>query len=341
MKLSTCLIVVVLIVTGSYRVNGQTVEKSKIKFGGYGAKKFNKGGKKVFIEQFDVSYQYIYAKSTQTRGGRQAGGGYLGNAKAALFLGLDGITPEQLQEITDKAYKDFTDKLEKKGFSILTGEDFKAHAYYAGSNSHKGGEPHEYYKGFISTSPSDITFLFKEYGIFNTSLKTSKQLDGVIIARINIMVPFAEDGESQGSRALTKSFGGVAKVVAKPNLRIGSTSIQSKSKLGFDKYRTIGSMIDIGFQKSLKEQAWQTAVSVKGIKITGVLPNKKYKAVKSAGQDLDGTQVGNYRVFNIPDNEIKKMQIIKIDGKKYKKGVQEAFDYYIGTTIDKFLSNFK
>lgn len=341
MKIKLLSIIAVLGIALLNPVQAQKVKKNKIKFGGFNAKKFNEAEKKIFIEQFTISYQYIYAKTKKTRGGRQMGGGYLGDAKAALFLGLDGIKPEQLQKLTDEAYNDFTSKLKEKGYTILTGKDFKNHSYFSKAKESEGGTPYQYYKGFISTNPTGVTFLYNDYGIFNTTVKTSKKLDGTIVARVNVMVPFAENGESQGSRALGKIFGGVAKVVAKPNLRIGTTKIQSKSKLGFDKYQVINTSFDIGFKKSLKYQAWHTASAKKEIPIQGVLPKKKYKAVKTASQDLDGTQVGNYKVFNVPDQELEKMQLISLDGDKYYNGVKEALDYYIGSATDKFLSKIK
>lgn len=326
----------------SNTTEAQTVKKSKLKFGGYGQKKFNKAEKKIFIEQFSINYQYIYAKSKVKRGGRQIGGNsYIGDAKAALFLGLGNIDPQKLQELTDKAYSDFVGKLKSKGYEILTGEDFKNNPYYSKSTTYTGGSPSEQFKGFITTHPSNVTFVGKSYSMFNTTLKTSKKLDGVIVARVNILVPFAENGESQGSRALGKMFGGIAKIVAKPNLRLAkSTSIQSKSKLGFDKHQLIMSTFDFGFKKNLKYQAWFTSsVGKKGIEIQDVLPNKKYKAVKTAKADMNGQHVGNgYKVFNVPTQEISVIQNIKFDSNKYFNGVLEAVNYFIGESTDKYLS---
>lgn len=325
----------------SINTTAQTVKKSKLKFGGYGQKKFNNADKKIYIEQFSVNYQYIYAKTKKSKGGRQIGGGYLGNAKAALFLGLGDLNASELQKITDAAYADFTSQLKKVGYTILTGEDFKDHNYYSNAKVYTGGGTEENYQGFISTSPTGVTFMQKKVGAFNTTLSTSKKLDGVVIARINIMIPFAQNGESQGSRALTKTFGGIAKVVAKPNLQIGTTTIQTKSKMGFDKFNTITSYFDIGFKKGLKYQAWHKVDTKKGIEIAGVLPTKKYKAVKSANQDLNGTQVGNYKVFNIPSAELKKMQTLKFDTNAYYKGVKEGIDYFMSSSTSKFLSYIK
>ncbi len=330
--------------TFSINSTAQTVKKSKLKFGGYGKKKFNKAEKKIFIEQFSVNYQYIYAKSKIKRGGRQIGGqSYIGDAKAALFLGLGNINPENLQKLTDKAYANFVQQLKSKGYQVVTGKDFKDHSYYKNQKVFTGGEPKENYKGFISTHPSNVTFIGKQYGKFNRTLNTSKKLDGVIVARINIMIPFAEDGESQGSRAIGKLFGGVAKIVAKPNLRIGSTSIQTKSKLGFDKHQFVTTSFDFGFKTGLKYQAWLTAVpSKKNIEIQHVLPNKKYKAVKRAVVDMHGENIGNnYKVFNVPTQEIKKLQHIEFEESKYYNGVLEAINYYIGSSTDKFLSYIK
>jgi len=316
MKTKSLLLLTILGMVILSPINAQTVKKEKLKFGGYGQKKFNKAGKKIFIEQFNISYQFIYGKTKKTRGGRQMGGGYLGDSKAALFLGLDGIKTEELQKLTNDTYTDFTLQLQAKGYTILTGEDFKNHTYYKDAKLFEGGTPNEYFKGFISTSPEGVAFLNKEYTDFNTTLKTSKQLDGVVIARINVIIPFAEDGESQGSRAFGKLLGGVSKVVAKPNLRIG-------------------------FYTSLKYQAWQTAKPKKAIEISGVLPEKKYKAVKTASQDLNGTQAGNYKVFNIPSSDIEKMQLISFEGTKYYKGVKEGLTYFIKSSTNKFLSNVK
>lgn len=327
----------------AFNVNSyaQKVEKSKLKFGGYGQKKFNDSDKKIFIEQFTINYQYIYAKTKSKRGGRQIGGGYLGNAKAALFLGLGNINPTELQKITDNLYTEFRTKLEQKGFTIISADNYKNHSYYSDASLYKGGTPNEFYQGFITTSPTNVNFINKDYGAFNTTLKTSKQLDGVIVARVNIMVPFAEDGESQGSRALGKMLGGVAKVVAKPNLRIGTSTIQTKSKLGFDKYNTVVTNFDFGYKKGLKYQAWYTSNPKKGIEIQNVLPTKKYKAVKSANQDLNGTQAGNYKVFSVPTAELEKMQTIELDPDKYYSGVKEALTYYLDSSTGKFLSYIK
>jgi len=334
-------IALITLISFTCSLNAQSVKKSKLKFGGYGQKKFNDAEKKIFIEQFSINYQYIYAKTKKKKGGRQIGGGYLGDAKAALFLGLGDLNTSDLQKITDNVYADFAKKLTDAGYTVLSGDDFKDHDYYNGSETFTGGTMEEYYQGFISTAPTGVSFINKSKGAFNTTLSTSKKLDGVTVLRVNVMVPFAENGESQGSRALTKTFGGVAKLVAKPNLQIGTTTIQTKSKLGFDKFNTITTYFDVGFKKGLKYQAWHKVDPKKGILIEGVLPTKKYKAVKSANQDLDGTQVGNYKVFSIPSAELTKMQTIEFDTDAYNKGVKEAIDYFVSTSTDKFLSFIK
>lgn len=91
----------------------------------------------------------------------------------------------------------------------------------------------------------------------------------------------------------------------------------------------------------MKYQSWHTVNPKKGIEIQGVLPKKKYNTVKTANQDLNGTQVGNYKVFNVPSAELKKMQTIEFDSGKYYKGVKEAIDYFMNSSTDKFLSFIK
>lgn len=338
-SISILLICICLLI--GYSANSQSIKKSKLKFSGFAQKKFNDADKKIFIEQFSINYQYIYAKTKKKRGGRQLGGGYLGNAKAALFLGLGDLDPTKLQEITDNTYQQFTTKLREKGFTILTGDVYKNHAYFKKGTPYKGGTPSEFFQGFISTSPTGVTFINSKRGVFNTTLSTSKNLDGVIVARVNIMIPFAEDGESQASKGLGKMLGGIAKVVAKPNLRIGKTSIQTKSKLGFDKHTLVSSYVDFGYKKGLKYQASHRIDVKKAIEIQNVLPTKKYKAVKTANQDLNGVQVGHYKVFNVPSAELKKMQTLKFDTNKYYRGVTEGVNYYMNSATNKFISHIK
>ena len=145
--------------------------------------------------------------------------------------------------------------------------------------------------------PLDSHFYQTErVGGINLPNRISKDLDGAIIANVSIILPAFEDGESVASKAAGKSFGGVAKVVAKANFRIGDRLwIKNNSlKGGFP----ISSSCGFNYKKSLKYQAASNFTPKKEVSIEGVFdPKKKYKAVESASQDLWGSSRGAFQVF--------------------------------------------
>ncbi|HFS66609.1 MAG TPA: hypothetical protein ENK67_00130 [Flavobacteriia bacterium] len=78
----------------------------------------------------------------------------------------------------------------------------------------------------------------------------------------------------------------------------------------------------------------------KKILISGVFPKKKYKAVKSASQDLWGSDYGAITIFEAPDVVLRKMQAISVDATKYKKGVSDAGNGFLNQSLNEFLKYF-
>lgn len=78
-------------------------------------------------------------------------------------------------------------------------------------------------------------------------------------------------------------------------------------------------------------------VPKKTIAIDGVLEDKKYKAVKSAEQDLWGSDYGAIRVFSASDAVLEKMQAVPCDPEVYKKGVMMGGSAYLNASLDEFL----
>lgn len=342
------LIFAIIFITTSF---AQQVSEIKVKHEQFGLKKSAKVmPKKIFIQHFFVNYQILFDQIEIAKGGREIGGGVRGNAKAQLVLGVQGISEDDLQEVTDKLYKEYTDKLIAKGFEIISVDEASKLERFAGWELVKGGTPSKaQFPGYVSTAPNGYDFLVRKTtkkgkrkskkNIFDNGAGVSKDLD-VIVARVHINVPFMKDGESQGSKALTKTFGGVAKLVGKPEFGILKyTTIMSKAFIG-EKANTITTESNFVYKKSLKYQASLKTMPKKKILINGVFEKKKYKAVKSASQDLWGTNYGAVSVFNANNVVLEKMQAIPVDADKYKNGVLEAGNGFLNTSLTEFLKHF-
>ncbi len=340
--------IALLFITTSYT---QEVGKIETKKEGFGMKKFNNAPKKIFIQDFYVNYQMLFDQVEIAKGGRELGGGVRGNAKAQLVLGVQGVSEKDLQEITDKLFEEYKAKLVAKGFQIVTASEASKFDRFKDWLIIEGGTPSKaQFPGYVSTAPSDVQFLVKKINkkgkvkkksIFDNGMGTSKDLGGIVVARVNLVIPFVKDAESQGSRALTKTFGGVAKIVAKTELAvIQNTSVETKGAFG-KKVILLNTSCLFAYKEGLKNQATVTVYPKKKIKINGVFADKKYKAVKSASQDLWGSGYGAIRVFSASEQVLKKMQAIPCDSEKYKKGVLEATQGYLNKALSEFLQHIK
>lgn len=324
-------------------LQAQTVEDFEVKTGSEGQfKNIKKAPKRVFIASFVVHYQLLYIDSDVAKGGREMGGGYRSDASASLLLGISGIPQERLQESVDRVYTEYVERIKAKGFEIVTPQEAQKTETLSGSTIAKGGTPSETsLPGYITVIPSNYEFLSGlKGGGFNFDNRVSKDLEGAIIANVSIILPAFEDGESAASKAAGKSIGGVAKVVARSNFRIGNGLwIKNNSlKGGF----SVGSSCSFVFKKSLKYQAAAFFKPKKEVSIEGVFdPKKKYKAVESASQDLWGSSRGAFQVFSVPDQTLERTQVVECDPEKYLKGADMAVSMYVSKSLDKFLMHFK
>lgn len=313
--------------------------------GAYGQKKLRDAPKRVFIAEFFINYQLMYSAAEVARGGSQVGGGFRGDAKASLTLGIPGIAPERLQESVDKLYKEYTDKLKAAGFEIIGADEVAATEYMSEWERAEGGTINEAQNpGYLNVTPTGYEYFYKKITkdgrgkntFLDYTPKLSKALNGAIIAKVNLIIPVFEDGESQASKALGKTAGGVAKVVARANYRISPNEwVATKSlKGGFP----ITSYVNFGHTKSIKAQGFANYAIKKPIKIEGVFdPKKKYKAVESASSQMSGTSMGAFTIFNVDDRELNRVQSVECDADKFLNGAYQASQMFIMKSMDGFL----
>lgn len=321
------IILSLLMLTGAFLIHGQTLGKMDFKADGFTQKKFNNAEKKIFIQHFTINYQTVMVSYAKAKRGMGHGG-----AQAGLALGLDGVTNEQLQKMTDKYYEDFVAKLTADGFTIMTADDVRAIEHFSDWEKMKGGKPamDALATGYLTTTPSNFVQLDGGAGAFNLGgHPESKKLGGAIVVRVSVTVPFAESQSVNGGLV-----GGVAKITAKADLRVSpmeTIPVQGD----FKKPKRLGTSVTFGFKKSLKWQALFDGKLKKPFEIEGILDEKKkYKStsVATTGSGFTGKYSQAYA-----ENAL----LIECDPVKYEKGVNEAISKYLGASLDGFLKNFK
>lgn len=335
------------ILTSAFIAHAQNVGPIEITTaGGYGEKNLKKAPRKVYIAEFRVMYQLLYHQTDEDKGGRTLGGGLRGNAKASVTIGLKGVDVPDLQEITNKLYADYTSKLKEQGFELVTADEAAKTETLAGWELKAGGEANEaQFKGFLMTTPSGYNYLVKrttesgkeKKGFLDNSTKISRDLGGAIVAKVNLVVPMVEDAESTGSKMLKDAAGGIAKVVLRPALRIENQAIASGNATS-DFTTTSGKYF---YMKSMGEQGICLTALKKPVEISGVLPDKKYKATATANTDIWGTSAGYFTIFSVTNEMIANMQAIECDRNQYVNGVSEAAGKFLNDSLSEFFNNSK
>ncbi len=313
--------------------------------GTYGQKKLKNAPKRVFIAEFFINYQLMYSAAEVARGGSEFGGGYRGDAKVSLTLGVPGISQEKLQKSVDIIYKEYTDRLKAAGFEIISADEVEKTEYMADWTKKKGGTINEAQNpGYLLVTPTGYEFFYKKIKkdgrgkntFLDYTPKLSKALNGAIIAKVNVIIPVFEDSESQFSKAATRTAGGVAKVVAKANYRISPSEwITTKGlKGGFP----VTTYSNFGHSESLKKQGFANYTIKKAVEIDGVFDSKKkYKAVESAQSKMSGINMGSFTIFNVDDRELNRVQAVKCDESKFIDGAYKASKAFIMKSLYGFL----
>ena len=335
----------VIIISGAY---SQTTGEVNYKDFGYGQKKFGKAQKKIYIAQFRVIYQLMADWTETTNGGYQLGGGVKGKATARLAVGLQGIEDSDLKEITDNLYNEYISTLKAKGYEIIPASQAAGTDPYSNFEQKTGGDLSlAQYPGYIMSIPTGFEYFVKrttnkgveKKTFLDDSPKLSVALDGAIVAKVNLVVKFVQEAESGASKALGKLSGGVAKLVMETDLRLANDAAMGAGTFTSDVTQT-QAMYTYAVRKMAPEAQCNFMLKDQ-ININGVVEKKKYKSVETANVDMWGTQVGAMRIFSADNTYFENIQAVPIDAATYKKGVQDAGEKFINSTLTDLLSNFK
>lgn len=136
-RLKRLLTVALLLATGS--LMAQSLGEFKPKEGSYGLKNL-KGANRIYIATFNVHYQIYNEKSDFKKGSYMLGGGYRSSASTQASVGLDGLTEQDVQKITNKLYADYTGLLKAKGMTLASPEDAAKTSVYEDYIKLSGGK---------------------------------------------------------------------------------------------------------------------------------------------------------------------------------------------------------
>ena len=205
-QIKKILMICLLISGGSLMAQQIQLGEFKPKDTSFGLGKLKGKAKKVYIAAFNVNYQVYNEKQDFKQGGSTLGGGFKGDALAEISVGLEGLTNQDVQKITDKLYADYVAQLKLKGLTIVTADEAAKTSVYDDFERLKGGEISlAQLPGTLSSAPSGYEYFVKRVdksgkaksgGFLGTTAtlypKLSSQLDDAIIAEVNMYVLFIE-----------------------------------------------------------------------------------------------------------------------------------------------------
>ncbi len=334
---------ILLLLAMPFIANAQIISKSDLDITEVGTRKLNKVPKKIYIKEFNIGYQYLEDASTTSTNSD--------NSKETVAIAAvlnAGLTTDDIQSITDKAYQKFSKRLKDAGFELV-GEDVASKIPYFQSgkvNKAIGGNPIDA-GGYIYTLATGTTRIDKATNVDNAISKTQKTIGGLSkglgslagiadIAKkgtyVNVNeqisqemgVPILEFGMNFSFLNLTKSSGGNLSVLK------GTTGLEAAIYKGL--------LVNKGDGKLGNVETTIMVLPKKGnpIEIDGVIEKKKVSKMADA-KNAKGYAFGvEYR----QNKTIKQTKLVDADKATYIAKVSQAVDEYLELLASTVIENF-
>lgn len=342
----------------SSNINAQQIGDYKPSLKKYGLGKMRKAPKKIFISTFNVHFE-IYKEAldvkTASQGIRNT---QKGKATARAAVGLEGIAPTDVQLSVDKLYQEYIDLLKEGGYEIISLEEASKTKAYEGWNRSDGpyiiesGLP-----GVLVAVPTDYSFMYKKEtkkgkksnGNFRFEVpKLSKELDGAIIAQVDLYLVYSDSKEPFFK-------GNAAKVKILTDYRLASTfSVtapkEAKKIKGFGSIGIAGAesvtnvTTKVAFYQG-KTGLGSEAAYEGGIKsdlaIEGIIKKQKVVAYQAQGTSTPTSFAPYYSGIDLADRFSKNTTWIPVDSKKFAEGLYMACKKLLTEQTNGFLSSVK
>lgn len=334
-------------------MNAQTLGEFKPKEQSYGVGKA-KNATRIYISNFTVNYQIYNEKTKFKQGGSMFGGGSKGDAKAEASVGLNGLTDNDLQDVTNRLYSDFLAAITANGLIVIDADEAAKTSTYSDYTKLSGGKLSlAQLPGTLTTQPAGFDFFVKSVdksgktnagGFFGNDLgqhaSLSKQLNDAIIADVELYVLFVEDQNAfQGDGANVK---------IKTNLRLADQEAITMAKTsgfrlkGQNTVTAVSSAVRFTHGKmGLGATTNYSGMLGMPLEINDVIDDIKVQSFARGKSDATGmkTMYGTYFMTEDRNNEASK--VVDVDSKKYAAGVYEAAKKFITYHTAAFLEKRK
>ncbi|MEQ8425296.1 MAG: hypothetical protein RIA63_11345 [Cyclobacteriaceae bacterium] len=327
-----------IVVTFAGSLHAQGITEKKIILGQVKSKDFNEAPKKVFIKNFKIYYQMIAEAEKTIQGGRQFGGGsYTGDATARLAVGVEGVEPEQLQDLTNNIYNSYVNKLKGLGMEVYNSKDYPNLEFFSDDELLNGPRINqEQIEGSLMVVPDGFSYYVKrvtkkgkEKGSFISNLggaetsefsssiyhkglpKVSQELDDMIVVDVAINVPsiYLDPKSALGT---VKIKGGAYLRLENARATYASGKSPKPGAAAPDKY----------IEMMLKEP----------VKIDGVFAQQDFKSQASKKV----TTVPSYAsFFTVENSSVELSNTIKCNADDYTREVGKTVNEFLDISIEK------
>lgn len=342
-----------LLLPGSF-FYAQDLGELDVKVYDYGTKHFRGGGQRVYVAGFNVHYQ-VYFSASDSQAAKRKTAGFRAGSRVKAAVGLGGLTETALLDVTDGLYQNFRGQLEAAGYSFVDADVAAGISAYEGWERVAGGSvSRAQTEGYVTVNPRGVDFFvprIKNSGkrgakLFDNTAYISDQLDDAVVVKVDIFLPFAEDGESGWSRSLGRMTD-ESKVVIRTRYRLGAPSVVEKK--GLAALQDIGTLPvtnGIVFTRGkIKVGAGAEAqyrVDLKrDLEIQGVMDDEKIKRYAVGSFDFTASSFGSLSYYSAESEELDTFIQVEFDRDRYLQGALLAGKAYLDEAVSGFLGKAK
>lgn len=336
----------------SISVSAQTLSEFKPKDNSFGLGKLAKAEKKIYIAGFSVNYQIYNEKDAFKQGGHVLGGGRKGDASASLSVGLDGLDEATVQNITNKLYEDYVQKLKSAGLTIISPDAAAKTETYEGYERVQGGKISlAEIPGTLAVTPAGYEYFIKgtnskgkekKGGFMGNEAflypKLSRDLGDAIIGDVNMTVLFIRDQNAFQGNGVKLKVKTELRLVDNETIMMASNA-KFKMK-GANTATPVSSSVAFYHGKmGMGSTTTYNGTMGKPLVINDVIEDTKVTAAAAGSIDMVGTKTMYYTYFNVTDGRSENTKIIPVDKAKYEKGVYEATHKFLDFHTTEFLKS--
>lgn len=331
------ILVIVLCLIWTLDGMSQLIPEKNVSITQMDSKKFEDAPKKIYIKNFKIFYQMIAEAEKTVYGGRQIGGGsYTGNATAKLAVGVEGVEPENLQQLTNSIYNEYVEKLKGLGLEIVTSKDLPATEFFQDWELIEGPVVNEeQIKGSLMVIPEGFSYYIKgisrkgkektggfmagvtgDEGGFTSGLygpvpKLAKELDDMMIVEVVLSVP---------------------SIYLDPKSQLGTAKIKGGAYLRLEQGRVTYVSGESNKPGVAAPEAGFEMIVSKPIMITGVFGEQNFKSTASKARTSTPSYAG---FFTVENTSVNITNSIKCKSEDYTTNVGNVLKEYLDISVQK------